>query len=157
MKVKTMADLARLVGKKRIVERYKQSSRAIYEKFEVQYGQADISLDLKTLTYDWDVPEWVSGHADIAHGGMISFIYDSMMGILATARAFAKGRVAFTKELRIFYHAPLQTKGMAKVNSFVKEVHGSQLVITSEIIDCSGKKTSSAEGTFVLKEVKKLK
>lgn len=109
------------------------------------------SLAIKELSALVALGDGVTGHAGIAHGGLLTAILDEVLGnVAAVNREMGMVRGLFmTATLNTTYVSPVRTPGAILVTSQIVQKSERKLLLAGTIKDGSGNVLAKAEGLFV--------
>lgn len=86
------------------------------------------------------------GAPGIAHGGAVALAFDDLFGF----SLYTVGALAVTRSLTVEYHAPFLLHHPYTFRVQVTNRTGRRLLLHAEASDATGKKTGSADATFVV-------
>lgn len=86
------------------------------------------------------------GAPGIAHGGAVALAFDDLFGFAL----YTVGLLAVTRGLSIEYQAPFRLNRAYTFNARVVERNGRRLLLRAGAWDDTGRKTGSADATFIV-------
>lgn len=90
----------------------------------------------------------LSGHANVAHGGLISAVLDETMGMVVGVHQ-SPGMSGFTAYLNVTFKKPLPTPSVVLCRTWLERRSGRKLWIRGTVEDGEGRLFTEAEGLWV--------
>lgn len=137
-----------------IAERYVLASKGIYEYLGIDVLH-DIEYNLveKTLSFSFYAHEKFQGHPGLVHGGIISTLSDTGMGILGMILSLFEHKVVFTAEMTTTYLAPMNINETYQVTAGIESQENKKLFLHVSIINTHDVTVATTRGIFIQKEM----